>query len=206
MAISIDWPSGVIMVPQADLTPLGGDDYELDLNTFRLALKDLEDDEGMPFPDTHRHNTQVNLGGVLFARLIEIINGYTVTFEDAVYAVSLVGANSNILDVTNLNQVSVRSANSGGLIVHESGTSGLTPTESADLAQAKADAAAALAEARLARKLLDADEVLTEDATGNWTLVDSDDGVTVLRTRTVKDKTGAAITLPEGAPATRTKV
>jgi len=39
-----------------------------------------------------------------------------VTFEDGSYAVNLVGANSNISDITNLNSVSVRAANSAGLI------------------------------------------------------------------------------------------
>jgi len=90
---------------------------ELNLNAFRLDLKDLEDDEeGMPFPDTHKHNTEVTVGGLTLARVIEIINGYTVTFEDGQYAVNLVGANSNVGDVINVNQVSVRSQNSAGLI------------------------------------------------------------------------------------------
>ena len=44
-----------------------------------------------------------------------MINGYTVTFEDGQYAVNLVGANSNVGDRVNVNQVSVRSANSAGL-------------------------------------------------------------------------------------------
>lgn len=88
---------------------------QLDINTFRLELKDLEDDEGMPFLDTHSHNQPVTVGGVTLARVVEIINNYTITFEDGQYAVNLVGANSNIADVTNVNQVSVRSANSAGL-------------------------------------------------------------------------------------------
>lgn len=89
---------------------------QLDLDVFRLALKNLEDNEdGQIFIDTHRHNTSVAIGGLTLARVIEIINGYTVTFEDGQYAVNLVGANSNVADVTNVNQVSVRSANSAGL-------------------------------------------------------------------------------------------
>ena len=83
---------------------------------FRLNLKDLEDDsDGMAFERTHKHNTSVSVGGVILARVIEIINGYTVTFEDGQYAVNLVGANRNVADVVNINQVSVRSANSAGL-------------------------------------------------------------------------------------------
>ena len=90
--------------------------YELDIDTFRLTLKNLEDDvEGMPFLHTHNHNTTVAVGGVTLARVVEIINGYTVTFENGSYAVNLVGANSNISDVLNLNSVQVRASNSAGL-------------------------------------------------------------------------------------------
>jgi hypothetical protein len=120
MAISIDWATKVISVPKADMTLVTMVPFEvreLDLDWFRLQLKDLEDDaEGMPFLDTHRHNTEVEIAGVTLARVIEIINGYTVTFEDGQYAVNLVGANSNVSDVVNLNQVSIRAQNSAGLI------------------------------------------------------------------------------------------
>ncbi len=117
MAISIDWGTKVIYVPQSYLTSVGGGVYELDINQFRLDLKDLEDSEaGMSHPTTHNHNTEVSLGGVTYARIVEIINGYTVTFENGSYAVRLAGANSNIEDVTNVNNVSVRSNNSAGLV------------------------------------------------------------------------------------------
>jgi hypothetical protein len=122
MAISINWGTKVINVPQADLTLISGSLYELDVDTFRLSLKDLEDDEaGMPFLRTHNHNTEVTVGGVTLARVVELINDYTVTFGDGQYAVRLVGANSNIPDVANVNQVSIRSQNSAGLIVSGSG-------------------------------------------------------------------------------------
>ena len=120
MAISINWPTKVINVPKADMTlvqPNPIEIRELNVNTFRLTLKNLEDDEaGIPFLRTHNHNTIVTVGGVTLARVVEIINGYTVTFENGSYAVNLVGANSNIGDVLNLNTVSVRAANSAGLI------------------------------------------------------------------------------------------
>lgn len=120
MAISINWKQKIIYVPRADLTliqELPIEIRELNINWFRLQLKSLEDsEEGMIFPDTHNHNTEVSLGGLTFARVIEIINGYTVTFEDGQYAVNLVGANTNTGDRVNVNQVSVRSSNSAGLI------------------------------------------------------------------------------------------
>lgn len=123
MAISVDWGTKVITIAKADTQLVSSSPNEirsLNLDTFRLALKDLEDSEaGMPHLDTHRHNTTVTVGGVTLARVVEIINGYTVTFEDGAYAVNLVGANSNIGDVVNFNQVQIRSANSAGLTYSE---------------------------------------------------------------------------------------
>jgi hypothetical protein len=119
MAITIDYTTRIISVPKADMTLVQStpfEIYELDVNEFRLTLKDIEDNiGGIPFVDTHVHNTAVTIGGITLARVVEIINGYTVTFEDGMYAVNLVGANNNIGDVVNLNQVSVRSTNSAGL-------------------------------------------------------------------------------------------
>lgn len=118
MAITIDWGQKIIHVPRADMPVVQADPEirELDLDAFRLALKDLEDSEaGEVFPDTHIHNTEITIAGITYARFITIINGYTVTFEDGQYAVNAVGANSNLLDVKNANQVSLRSNNSAGL-------------------------------------------------------------------------------------------
>lgn len=125
--ITVNWPTKEIYIPQSYLTSLGSGVYELDTDQFRLDLKDAEDSEiGMAYLDTHRHNTEVTLAGVTYARIIEIINGYTITFEDGQYAVKLTGSNNNISDVTNVNQVSVRSNNSAGLITVAPGGSDLT--------------------------------------------------------------------------------
>jgi hypothetical protein len=136
MAISINWSTKIISVPKSYLTLVSGSVYELDTDQFRLDLKALEDDEvGIPHLDTHRHNTEVVLAGVTYSRFIEFINGYTITFEDDQYAVNLVGSNNNISDVTNVNQVSVRSQNSAGLITVTSG-SGLSTDEHDQLMKA----------------------------------------------------------------------
>lgn len=120
MAITINWLTKVINIPKADLTLVQStptEIRELNLNSFHLELRDIEDsEEGIVNLKTHTHNTEVSLGGITFARVIEIINGYTITFEDGQYAVNLIGANSNVGDVVNVNQVSVRSQNSAGLI------------------------------------------------------------------------------------------
>jgi len=128
--MNINWGQKIINVYKADLVLVQSNPtviYDMDLNWFHLALKDLEDsEEGMSFLDTHRHNTEVTLGGLTFARVVEIINDYTITFEDDQYAVNLVGANSNVAEKTNVNQVSLRSNNSAGLIVVSG--SGSAPT------------------------------------------------------------------------------
>lgn len=130
MNVNINWATKVITVPKAELDLVQSSPteiYNMSINDFRLALKDKEDDqEGMPFLDTHSHNSEVLLGGIVYARVLEIINGYTVTFENGFYAVNLIGVNSNIGDNVNVNSVSIRSANSAGLI---GGSSGVWTTE-----------------------------------------------------------------------------
>lgn len=139
MAISINWATKVISVPKVDTTLVQSSPSEvrsLNINTFRLDLKNLEDsDAGMANANTHNHNTEVTVGGVTLARVVEILSPYTITFEDGQYAVYLLGANSNIADKTNVNQVSIRSSNSAGLITVVSG-SGVTPQDKLDIAGA----------------------------------------------------------------------
>lgn len=121
--LSIEWATKIITVPKAYTTLVQISPTEirnLTLNTFRLDVGDLiAGAEGMVYDDAISHNTEVILGGITYARIIEIINGYTITFEDGQYAVNLVGANSNVGDVINVNQVSVRSQNSAGLISNQ---------------------------------------------------------------------------------------
>jgi hypothetical protein len=120
MTISVNWLTKVVTIPKSDLTLVQStpnEIYELDLNEFRYWLHDEQDSvEGMVNLEIFTHNTEVELGGITFARVIRIINGYTITFENGSYAVNLIGANSNVADVTNVNNVSVRPYNSAGLI------------------------------------------------------------------------------------------
>ena len=137
MAITVNWPTKVISIPQADLTLVTGTLYEADTDAIRLELKAIEADEGMPFEDTHRHNTEVTVAGTTFARIIEIINGYSIQFTpDSQFSVRLAGSNNNFFDVENgilvQNQVQVIAQNSGGLIVTTAGadtSNHLTKTE-----------------------------------------------------------------------------
>lgn len=115
----IDWGTSIINIYKTDMiqvqeTPT--EIWQLDIPTFKNTLGDLLDDEaGMIYPDIFSHNPQVIVGGAVLAKVVEILEPYTITFEDGQYAVNLVGANSNIGDRINVNQVSIRSANSAGL-------------------------------------------------------------------------------------------
>jgi len=102
----------------------------LDVDWFRLQLKDFEDSEiGMAMPDTHRHNAQIVLAGVTYARSVEVLAPYTVEFEDGIYEVVCVGANHNLSDRKVVNSVSLIVGNSAGLIVvADGGGGGSCPT------------------------------------------------------------------------------
>lgn len=120
MAISVDWPTKVISVLKADTTlvDIGPPEVRsLDIEDLWLALRALEDDEdGMSFDATCETIPPLTIAGVTLARVFEIINSYTVEFEDLQYSVNIIGGNSNIGDVKVQNQVSVNTANSAGLV------------------------------------------------------------------------------------------
>jgi len=132
MAISINWSTFVISIPQADLLFIGGTLYALDTEQFWLDLKDIEDDVvGMTFTDTHIRNPSLTIAGAVYAPSLVIISPYTITFEDGQYAVRLDGTNNNLFDegIINRNQVSIIPTNSAGLQVVDT-ISGSVPTSS----------------------------------------------------------------------------
>ena len=117
MAISVNWVTSVIFVPQSYLTLVSGSVYSLDVDQFRKDLRDLEDDiDGRPWSRTHDHNDEVSLSGVAYARIVTILTPYTVEFEDGQYSVSCLNANHNIADVKVVNQVSLIVNNAAGLV------------------------------------------------------------------------------------------
>ena len=146
MALSIDRLTNIIFIPRADMTLVQSSPTEireLDIDAFRLELKDIEDDPfGIGYTDTHRHVQPITVGGVTLARVIEILSPYSITFEDGQYQVNIVGGNSNVSDVTNLNQVGLRSSNSVGLQIVNTG-SGLTAAQDAALSSSRDFAAEA---------------------------------------------------------------
>lgn len=118
--VTIYWSRREIFVPRTYaplISTVPSEVRQLDVDAFRRDLKLLEATEtGMPFPDTHRHNTTVIVGGLTLARVVEFINDYTITFEDGEYTVALLGANTNLNDVVNRNSVGVTPNNSAGLV------------------------------------------------------------------------------------------
>lgn len=175
--ITIIWGQRIIFVPKSEMAVVQTTPSEirqLDINDFRLQLKNLEDTpEGMSFPSTHSHNTSVTLSGIVYARVVELINNFTVTFEDGNYAVNLVGANSNIADKVNLNSVSVRASNSAGLV-----SGGSDPSAIAAAVWSHGSATALLTKIEFARAILQ-NKMITDPVTGIMTVY-ADDGVTPL--------------------------
>ena len=91
--------------------------YQLNVNDLHVGLRDLEDDSGGIWADdTHTYKAPTTLSGVTYARLMEIVNDYTVTFlPDEAWVCQVVGGNSNVGDRINPNNVSLQVANSAGL-------------------------------------------------------------------------------------------
>ncbi len=117
MSYQVDWDTRIINIPQADLIYISPGIYKLDLEEAHQEFRRLEWDfqEGLSRVDILEYIPPLEAGGVIYARFVLLMNGYTVTFEDGQYAVNFDGANTNIHDYTNVNQVSVRPNNSAGL-------------------------------------------------------------------------------------------
>lgn len=119
MIVTVNWGTKVVIVPRSEMLLVQSTPVEirqLDLTDFRFALHDVQDSEvGIVYPHIHNHNPSVTVAGTALAKVIEIINGYTITFEDGLYNVNIVGGNSNVADRVNKNQVGVNTANSAGL-------------------------------------------------------------------------------------------
>jgi len=141
VAITVDCLTKEIAVHQADLTLVTGSLYELDTEVvFRAAVNAfLASEEGIVCDDAIDHNTTYTVAGVTYARKIEVINGYNVTFTpNSAWSVRLDGSNNNLFDVEsgvlNQNNVQVIPQNSAGLIQITSG-SGLSAGQAAQLEQ-----------------------------------------------------------------------
>lgn len=136
MAITVDYITYVISVPQADLTFDSGTLYRMDTNAFRLSLKSIEaSEEGIILQDTNIHNTEVVVAGITYARSFSILPPYSTEFENLQYTCLLEGSNNNVWDVASgflvQNQAQIIPSNSAGLIVN---SSSLTTADKEDIA------------------------------------------------------------------------
>jgi len=120
MALTVNHQTKVFTILRADLTLLQSVPtfvYRLNLPALRVEMKALTDNEiGITYDDSHAWFPSQTVSGVQLAPVFIMINGFTVTFEDGQYAVNFNGANTNLGDVTNVNQVSIRPNNSAGLV------------------------------------------------------------------------------------------
>ena len=121
MAVTVDCSTKEVYIPKADLTYVTGNLYELDVAALKVELGALLDnEEHIICDDVFQHNTEFEVAGTTFARTVQIINGYSVTFENGSYAVRLAKANNNIFDmeagILNQNNVQVIAQNSAGLV------------------------------------------------------------------------------------------
>ena len=123
MTITVDWPTGLITVPQSDLIPaLDSNDEPIpgffvhDMEIFRRDLRRLEaTSPGMPWPKTHTRFDPYRVAGVTYPQGIEIINGYRVEYEDGQYVVNLQGGNNNVIDDRVVNRVSINPSNAAAV-------------------------------------------------------------------------------------------
>jgi hypothetical protein len=122
MALSIDYLTNIISVPKADTQfvetnpQTGLEIRQFNVATFAQNISDYQDEaEGVFAATAYTYRQPANVGGVFLAPVVLILNPYTVTFEDGAYGVNFVGANTNLQDFTNVNQVSIRPSNSAGL-------------------------------------------------------------------------------------------
>lgn len=125
MAISVDWPAGVISVPKADTVLTGTDPISgreirsYDTDAFHEALRDAEETAaGRAWPLTHLYNAASTLGGVTYAPQLILVNDYQVEFESVgtPWRVVFTSTNNNIADFSVVNDVSIQPGNSAGLI------------------------------------------------------------------------------------------
>ncbi len=141
MAISIDWPTGVIFVPKADTVLAGTDPISgreirsFDTDQFHEDLRDEEETvAGRAWPLTHSYNAAVVIDGVAYAPQLTMVNNYQVEFESVgtPWRVIFTSTNNNIASFSVVNDVSIQPGNSAGLQIVTSG-SGVTAQDKTDI-------------------------------------------------------------------------
>jgi len=133
MATAMNPVTGEITIQQNDMTLLQASPEirGLDVDALRLELRDLEENEANRWATkTHNHTTTLTLVGTIYQRKLEFLEPYFFTFTGSGYKVQMSNGDNNIDERTPGTNVSLRTANSAGSTLVESGTSGLTSEES----------------------------------------------------------------------------
>lgn len=111
--MTVDWQNKIVHIEINDLKSVAQNIYELNPLDFKEKAQGFEaSEEGILHDEIVEYKPPIYLDGATVPDVVEVVNGYTITFEDGQYAVNLKGANSNIAEVTNVNGVQVRSFNS----------------------------------------------------------------------------------------------
>jgi len=116
MALICHWPTKVITVPKTDLTLVSGTKYSLSVLCWFQLLRELNGSvEGMAetVGAPIYNNTSPSAST---PRIIDVINGYTVQFEEGLYSVDIIEGNTNLRDVEIKNSVSVGTNNTTGFV------------------------------------------------------------------------------------------
>jgi len=113
MALLLDWTNKIITVPKAELSLSGGTHYTITVDFwFQLLREANETEEGIVY-DTMYNNIPPTAST---PRIVEVVNGYTVQFENGLYSVEFINGNTNFRDVEIKNTVSVGTNNTTGFI------------------------------------------------------------------------------------------
>lgn len=136
MAYTVNWTAKVFTIPLSDLVLVSGVNYTLETDSVHKEIRRLEWEfaDGLWAVDAVEFiNTQV-LSGIAYSPIIKMVNGYSWFVDASNINVSLIGSNSNLLDVfIPGNGVSVLANNSGGKIVSGSGLSVAEQTQLREL-------------------------------------------------------------------------
>jgi len=124
MAYSVNWTTKVITIPLTDLTLVSGSNYTLDVEDFWIEARRLEASPGDGLwaeQIVEFVNTQT-LSGIVYSAIVKVINGYTWNTNTTNKNISLIGKNSNLLDVFIPGDgISVLANNSAGKITISEG-------------------------------------------------------------------------------------
>lgn len=116
MVLTANWVTKIITVPKSELALISGTRYSITVDYWFQLLRELNasiqgviETVSIPLYENTSPTTTT-------PRITDVINGYTVVFEDGLYSVEFTDGNTNIREVEIKNQVSVGTNNTSALI------------------------------------------------------------------------------------------